>query len=362
MELRRRLVSEVLGEGCSLSGACLRAGVTPKTGRKWVNRARSVGIENLREESRAPHRVARRTEESLESALVSLKETYPEWGAKKLVTLLKRDQGLLLPLRTAEHILKRRGLTTPPPVSSKEVIRFERETCGMLLQMDFKGLPQCAPYSILTVLDDHARYCFSFSAIPDKTAPSVQMVLWDLFGHHGLPKQMLMDNGDCWGTVQGLLPTRFEVWLMKLGVEPIHGRPRHPQTQGKVERFHKTAKTELREKLIQPSLSEVQKILRPFVDRYNWVRPHEALGGKTPGSAYQAFSRARPAELLPPLVPLGAETRKVSTNGIMKFRNQEYRLGKGLIGESVVLTDTEQGWKVSFNGFDLIYLQQTTRI
>jgi transposase InsO family protein len=358
MELRRRLAGQVLDQGVSLSEACRLAGVTRKTGRKWMERARLSGIDQLCELSRAPHLVVRKTSEQLESNLVALKMEHPEWGPRKLVELLRRDQGLQLPLRTAERILHRRGLTVGKVAQRQELVRFEREECGLLLQMDFKGLPISVPYSLLTVLDDHARYCLALSPVPDKTSVSVRGVLWDLFGTHGLPRQMLMDNGDCWGTGLGPLPTRFEVWLMKLGVQPIHGRPGHPQTQGKVERFHSTVKTELKERLMQPSIEEAKKVVDPFVDRYNWVRPHDALQGQTPGSLYKPFAKKRPNKLPEHIIDQGLLSRKVAAEGFISFRGKEYRLGKGLIGERVVLTETEAGWLASFNGFDLIYLHQ----
>jgi transposase InsO family protein len=314
----------------------------------------------MSELSRAPHHVRRFTAPELQAALIELKARYPEWGARKLVRIMERDQGLKLALRTAEHILRRTGYTKPREALEKPLTRFEREACGMLLQMDFKGLPSSVPYSLLTVLDDHARYCFCLAPVPDKTAKSVTRVLWELFGEHGLPQQMLMDNGDCWGTTQGLMPTRFEVWLMKLGVKPIHGRPSHPQTQGKVERFHGTVKAELGAGLVQPTMEAARLVLEPFVSRYNWVRPHDALGGETPGSMYRALCKRRPAKLPEHQIPEGKLSRKVDGDAVMCFKGRQYKVGRGLIGERVVLDETEQGWMLSFNGFDLVYLHQLT--
>lgn len=276
MDERRRMVLRV-EQGSSLSAACREFGVTRVTGRKWVRRAGAVGVDKMVELSRAPRRIANRTPAGIEQALLACRQRHTEdWGAKKLVRLLKQEDGLDLPLRTADRILKRHGCVQvrhPAP----EPIRFERAVPNHLLQMDFKGIPKSTPYCPLTVLDDADRFCLRFVPVPDKTGATVFSVLWDMFGEHGLPLEMLCDNGDCWGSRPSKCPTAFEAKLMLLGIKPIHGRPRHPQTQGKVERFHGTVKRELKARLVQCTLKEAETVFQEFVDRYNWVRPHEAL-------------------------------------------------------------------------------------
>lgn len=356
MESRRKLVHEVLVEGFSLSEACRRAGVTRKSGRRWVIQARDVGIENLTERSRAPLGRPSRTPEPVEQALVKLKERYPEWGPRKLVVLLKREHGLVLSSRTASDVLSRYGLTQPSPKRKEVLCRFERESCGAMLQNDFKGLPKSAPYSLLSVLDDYGRYGFFFGPLPDKTAKSVQGALWELFGEHGLPESMLMDNGDCWGAVLSKCPTMFEVWLMLLGIRPIHGRPRHPQTQGKVERFHGTVQLEMGSRLVQPTLELARAECEAFLKRYNWVRPHDALAGEVPGSRYAPFERQRPDRLPEHRIPEGATSRKVLDNGCFHFDGKEYRIGKGLLGQRVVIKEDLLGLRTFFQDFPLPYL------
>lgn len=292
MYSRQQLVLQVEC-GMSLSEACRHAGVTRKTGHKWVQRAREDGIAELRERSRAPKRVPLRTPEPLETALAQMKAEFPEWGAKKLVVKLHERHGIGLSLRTADRILSRLGLTTPRAhAPDSELIRFQRNHSGALLQVDFKGLPASAPYCLLTVLDDCDRFCHLFGPVADKRGRSVKAALWTLFGEHGLPDEMLMDNGDRWGAKgRSKGPTAFEAWLMRLGIRPIHGRPFHPQTQGKVERFHRTAMVELGGRLVQPTIDLAREVCQEFVRRYNWERPHEAIGMKVPGSLYTPWPR-----------------------------------------------------------------------
>ncbi len=358
MDSRRKLAFEVLEGGLSLSAACARAGVTRKTGRKWVVRAKEVGIENLVELSRSPKTPRKRTDASVESALVEMQACYPDWGAKKLVVRLQIERGIVLPVRTADRILDRLGLTTPRTPKEAEPIRFERDKCGALLQMDFKGLPACTPYALLTVLDDMSRFCCHFAPVPDKTGASVSAALWELFAEHGLPDEMLMDNGDCWGSRASLAPTRFEAWLMRLGIKPIHGRPYHPQTQGKVERFHETAKRELQERLSQQSIDATRLECKAFVDRYNWIRPHESLGQEVPGSRFTPWLRKRPA--VPPAhyIPEGSVSRRVCEAGRFGYKGTTYSIGKGLVGERIVLKEEALGLMVFYAQFPLVYLHE----
>lgn len=144
MDSRRWLVEAVTSGRLSLAEACRQANVTRKTGRKWIKRAGAMGIDKLAELSRAPKNVNRKTEAHKEVALLELRAKYPEWGARKLVVVLERDQQIKLPARTADHILERHGLTKVKP-KTQELVRFERDTCGALLQMDFKGLPKARP-------------------------------------------------------------------------------------------------------------------------------------------------------------------------------------------------------------------------
>lgn len=351
MESRKRLVA-LVREGMPLKRACREAGVTPKTARKWVRRAQEQGIENLSELSRAPKHSPARTSKTDEQAILSLRDEFPEWGGRKLAAVLLARGGAKVHPRTAERILSRNGRTVAAsPKLPME--RFERPAALDLLQQDFKGMPRSCPYSVLTVLDDCRRFCLAFEPVRDRTSGSVKEVLWRLFERHGMPAQALMDNGDCWGAPGSKGPTEFETWLMLLGVEPIHGRPHHPQTQGKIERFHQTAAKELGLRLVQGSIQSAREVYRPFVERYNWVRPHESLGMKTPGSIFAPMRPPRPARVPEHQIPEGAVTRCVDDEGIFSFKGQSLRIGRGLAGQRVIFEERDTGTMVCFAGFDL---------
>ncbi len=356
MDERRRFVLCVEG-GVTLSHACRKFGITRMTGRKWLRRYRELGLEKMAELSRAPKRVANKTPSEMEQALLACKSQKgrESWGAKKLARRLKDDEGLSIPVRTADRILKRHGLVqTRKP--AEEPIRFERAESNQLLQIDFKGIPRSAPYFPLTVLDDAHRFCLRFVPVPDKTGSTVFSVLWEMFAQHGLPLEMLCDNGDCWGSRPSKCPTAFEAKLMLLGIKPTHGRPRHPQTQGKVERFHCTVKRELGLQLVQPTLKQAESVYREFVDRYNWVRPHEALGLDTPGSRYKPSPRKRPGRMPEHEIPEGALSRKVDEAGWISLNGVPIKVGKGLIGHRVVIQQDDLGPRIYFAGFPIAFL------
>lgn len=361
MDSRKLLARRVIVQGMPLAEACRAAEVARRAGRLWTERAREVGIENLCELSRRPHSSPSKTPPELEAALVEEKALHPHWSAKKLVRILERDRGLLVPVRTADRILARNGLVRRREKAQEAVQRFERELPLDLAQIDFKGMPKSARCSLLTVLDDASRCCLAFEPLPDKLGSTVFGFLWDLFGETGLPREMLMDNGDCWAAHSSRAPSWFESRLMLLGIYPIHGRIRHPQTQGKVERFHGTAKLEMGLDIFRESPEALRKACRRFVDEYNWVRPHEALGGGVPGASCEPSPRKRPDRMPGHEIPEGADTRKVDSDGFVSYKGQSVRLGKGLIGERVVLEEEDGEIFLFFAGYRLCRIKDLPR-
>jgi len=357
MDSRRQMCLRIESGELSLSAACRLYGVTRRTGRKWLVRAREVGIECLAERSRKPLTSPMKTPTDKESALLGLKEKYPEWGAKKLVEILRRDHEVHLKVRTGDRILKRNGLVRAR-AEVPEPKPFERPEPNLLMQMDFKGSPRSMLYALLSVLDDHSRLSPHFGPIPDKTGDSVFPALWEMFSETGLPTQMLMDNGDCWGARCRRCPTAFESKLWRLGIMTIHGRPRHPQTQGKVERFHKTALIELGDAMFNRDVARVREACEWFRHRYNWIRPHEALNGRVPGSVYAPSTRKRPDKLPEAHIPEGAVSRKVQNGGFVTYKGVDYRLGQGLIGQHVEMRDDELGIRIYYASFPVAYLHE----
>ena len=323
---------------------CRRFGVSPKTGYKWLGRYRAGGLDGLTDQSRRPRHSPARSADVLEQQVVALRERYPDWGGRKLRALLLGEGLEDVPsASTITAILRRHGrLDGPRAGLPAAYIRFEHEAPNQLWQMDFKGdfalvdgrRGRCYP---LTVLDDHSRYNLCLRACPNQQERTVQEALADAFRCYGLPLRMTADNGSPWGNTRGESLTALGAWLVRLGIRFSHSRPYHPQTQGKDERFHRTLKSELLVREGFASLANAQVAFDGWRDRYNLIRPHEALAQRPPVSRYQPSPRPFPEVL--PVVEYDSsdEVRKVQGKGEISFRGREYLIGRGLQGQPVAL-------------------------
>lgn len=356
---RRELMAMVLGEGLSIAALARRFGVSRKTVYKWRERYRRQGDAGLADRSRRPHGCPHRTPERVERAVLDLRARHPRWGGRKLHHRLKR-MGMDAPApSTITRILREHGLIDPVDSERRHRWqRFEHAAPNDLWQMDFKGpVPlvdggRCHP---LTVLDDHSRYALGLRACGDQRRPTVQSQLTSLFERYGLPWALLSDNGSPWRVpaLNGL--TRLELWLMRLDVRVCHGRPFHPQTQGKDERFHRTIDVELLQGRRFRSRASVQSAFDPWRQVYNHERPHEALNYDTPAQRYAPSQRPMPRVLPTVTYGPGDEVRRVDRSGQVHFHRRKLRAGKALAGESVALrpTLTDGLWRVFYGRFQI---------
>jgi hypothetical protein len=169
----------------------------------------------------------------------------------------------------------------------------------------------------------------------------VQPALTRVFQLYGLPERITCDNGNPWGSQgQGGL-TRLEVWLIRLGVRIGHSRPMHPQTQGKDERFHRTLKRELLDRVGFNSLEACQREFDTWRDQYNLIRPHEALAQRPPVTRYTPSARPFPEKLPPVEYDSADEVRRVRGSGMISFKRHELFIGEGLAGEDVAIRPTD---------------------
>lgn len=357
MELKRKFVKQAQEPGSNMSELCRAHGISRKTGYKWLQRFEENGEQGLADRSRRPRASPGQTPLAMEQWVIAARDHHPTWGGRKLKRWLE-DMGLRdVPAASTITAILRRHERLNPAESAKHKAyqRFAKEKPNELWQMDFKGHfdlangQTCYP---LTVLDDHSRFLLLLQACANQQHDTVQGHLTTLFRAYGLPDRMLMDNGSPWGDMSGSRHTRLTVWLMRLGVQVSHGRPYHPQTQGKEERLHRTFKYDL---LVHHTLSDfpdAQDHFDPWRHDYNWDRPHEALGQDTPSTRYQPSSRPFP-EVLPPvsLMPTD-EIRKVDSSGKISFRNRPWHISKAFIGQRVGLRPDPQVdglWQVHFS-------------
>lgn len=364
MTQRRDFVALANAPGANISQLCRRFNIARKTGYKWLNRYRQAGQQGLVDRSRRPNTVRSPTPEPIEQSLLTLRDKHPVWGPRKLAVVLAdkepRFASEIPATSTIAAILKRNGRINPDEsIKHQPMQRFEREHPNDLWQIDFKGEFKttdqrwCFP---LTILDDHSRYNLCLQACMNQTRQTVQEQLTAVFKQFGLPRQMLMDNGNPWGSSNHRARyTKLTVWLMRLDIATSHGRPYHPQTQGKEERFHRTLKAELLANRSWSDMRGVQSDFESWRALYNHVRPHEAIGMAVPGSRYVASVRSMPS-VLPALVyDDGDVIRRVNGAGQISFRGRTIKLSQAFGGQDVALRPTvEDGvWRVCFGRFKI---------
>lgn len=232
------VVTAIRGEN-PFSALCTEFGISRPTGYLWLSRYREDGLNGIAERSRRPLASPEQTVPELEAQVIAMRRRYPDWGARKLQVMLRR-RGVELPATTIHRILLRHDLVREVRRHIAATQRFERNEPNQLWQMDFKGpLQRGDKLGPLSVLDDHSRYLVALQQVATTSSELVREHLEGAFCHNGIPEAMLMDHGTpWWGRLapQGL--TRLALWMMKQGIELHWSGIRHPQTQGKVERFH----------------------------------------------------------------------------------------------------------------------------
>ena len=200
---------------------------------------------------------------------------------------------------TIRRILHHAGLITPQPKKRprSSYTRFEMAQPNEMWQSDFIHwrLADGTDVEVLNWLDDHSRYLLSATARRPVTGDTVVSVFVDLIDRHGPPASTLTDNGSVYTSRFTGGRNAYEYVLALLAIHQKNGSPGHPQTQGKIERFHQTQQRWLRARPAADTLLELQHQLDTFREHYNQHRPHRALGRRTPADAYHATPKALPA-------------------------------------------------------------------
>jgi transposase InsO family protein len=333
-ELRLELLLEVARSGETVAEVCRRHDISRKTYYAYLRRYEREGIDGLEPRSRRPNRSPARMPDGLELEICRLRKDHPKWGARRIRAELLRA-GLIPPaLSTVHQALVRNHLVAPQgPRVVKATRRFEWEAPNDLWQIDATRflLDRDEVAWVMDMVDDHARFCLAARA---GTSPSGEAA-WACFewavARYGLPKRVLSDNGTCFtGRLIGT-EVEFERRLRALGVTPVHARPYHPQTCGKLERFHRTMKDWMADRPRPRRLEDLQDLLDQFRDHYNHDRPHQGIGDATPAERYPAPMTTSPVAMGPgqeqPTYPPGSMVRKVNANGVIGVRGHQVGVG-----------------------------------
>jgi putative transposase len=361
MSSKIAFVEQARRPGANIAALCREHGISRQTGHKWLKRFREGGFDGLQELSRRPSSSPSMTSAEVVAALLELRTKHQNWGPDKLARVLRRELLDDAPSRaTVARILKTAGKVRArrPRVRVWHVDErphIEVQAPNDLWTMDFKGWwkakngQRCEP---LTVRDAMSRMMLAVVLVANTNAATVRKVLEKLFRTHGVPKAILVDNGSPWVNTRargGL--TKLSAWLVSLGIRLYRSRLGAPQDNGGHERMHR----DLDELSLSPARS--RRAQQPECDRwrmeFNHVRPHDALGGKTPAEVYGTPS-PRPVAVRLPVYPADYITRHVMAAGTITVKNDRVTIGKALIGHRVGLRP-EGGlrWRAYFFDCDL---------
>jgi putative transposase len=341
MSLKMEFVERVVG-GEKIAPLCREYGVSRTAGHKWFRRYKELGYAGLEEQSRRPRTTPLATAEELVLGTLEAREGHPRWGPRKLHLLLRRRFGEQTPsVRTIARILKRankvRERRKRSPISViEQAPTVKANAPNDVWTADFKGWwrvldgTRCEP---LTVRDAHSRFVLAMVACP-MTVEAVRTIFEQLFRRYGVPKAIQCDNGTpfiCVRARAGL--SALSAWWISLGIRVVRSRPGCPQDNGGHERMHADVCAEVQSNPAA-TLPEQQRLLDRWRQDFNHVRPHDALGGKTPADVYKVTERRRPivkAYEYPKRFYVG----RVNRNGSVRFRHDDCTVGRPFAGLEV---------------------------
>ena len=335
-ELRTAFAHAVRTAQRSVTQAANDFGISRKTAYKWL--ALFDDKQPLADRSRRPHHCPARTSDQLEVAVLAVRDQFG-WGPPR--------SSPTSATRTSRHCP---SALLPPSFRGTSASRkartrggrpaLERSEPNQLWQVDFKGYIEVARTKVypLTVLDDHSRFLLALGCGADVTMARAWNILWNVFGEYGLPEAILCDNA--FGS-SGMGVSWFEARLMRLGIRATHGRPYHPQTQGKVERLHGTLESEVFPRLPRDDRAAFEAGLdRWRREVYNVLRPPEALGDVAPACRWRPSPRVRPQVLPAMEYASGVTLRRASSGGVIRWCGAKLLAGCGLVGEWVRVEQT----------------------
>jgi transposase InsO family protein len=304
MSMARVVITAVVLEGRSKSVVARDYGVS----RRWVQilvaRYLAGGEAAFEPRSRRPHTCPQRTSQAVEDAIVALRKSLAEAGldagAETIAWHLRQQAGCSPSVATIWRILSRRGFVTPQPHKRPRSSwrRFAADLPNELWQADITHWPLAdgTEAEILNIVDDHSRLLAGSTARAVFKAADIVADLHAAMARHGRPERMLTDNGAVFtGLYRGRGWVALERELTALGIAHSHCRPYHPQTCGKVERFHQTLKKWLARQDPAITPTGLQAQLDRFASYYNHQRPHRAISRRTPATAWNARPRATPS-------------------------------------------------------------------
>ena len=303
MSKHRVVVLKIVAQQLTVTRAAAEYGISRQHLHKLLARYRTGGLDALEPRSRRPKTNSAAISGETRDRIIELRRTLTadghDAGPVTIAWHLEREGHHPPSTSTIRRILTAAGLVTAEPKKRPRpsYLRFEAAQPNETWQSDFTHwrLADGTDVEILNWLDDHSRFLISCTVHVPVTGDDVVTTFLAAVDEYGTPRSTLTDNGRVYTARFGGGRNAFEYLLPVLGVRQKNGSPGHPQTQGKVERFHQTLKRYLTAQPVARTLAELQQQLDTFREHYNEHRPHRARDRQTPGAAYRATPKALPA-------------------------------------------------------------------
>ncbi len=303
MDKARFLVETHLRTGRPIAELAAAHGIHRSWLYKLLARYRREGEGGLEPRSRRPHNSPTRISDRHEDAIVALRKELADAGfdagAATIYCHLARRQGDVPSVSTIWRVLRARGFVTPQPHKrpKSSYTRFVADLPNECWQAAVTHVENAegGHFEVLNMIDDHSRVCVESRAFVTVRSPDVVRALHRAAESWGYPEALLTDNGAIFtASPRGGTSSAIETELLSLGISSKHSRPYHPQTCGKVERFHQTLKRYLAKQDRPATTKQLQRLLDRFVAYYNNTRPHRGIGRLTPADAFAKRERAYP--------------------------------------------------------------------
>jgi transposase InsO family protein len=347
-EQRFNAVMEVIRDGLKVIEVAERYGVSRQTVHGWLRRYATGGLDALADRSHRPDSCPHQMPAAVEARICELRRHHPSWGQRRLAHELARD-GVDPPpgLTSIYRALVRNGLIQPKARRRRKADyrRWERARPMELWQLDVMGgiwLTDGRELKAVTGIDDHSRFCVAAGLIERATARNVCRIFTAALDRYGSPEELLTDNGKVFTGRLGPHPSEvlFDRICREQGITHLLTGVRCPTTTGKIERFHKTLRTELLTGRRFDSLAHAQQVLDAWIDDYNTQRPHQAIAMLVPARRFQPTA-ATPVPVPHPRQPVTVGpteiTRRVSASGLIGVCYQQVSAGRHLAGQVVTV-------------------------
>lgn len=359
-EQRYLAVMAVLTEGRSVTEVAQQWGVSRQSVHAWLRRYEDAGLPGLERRSTRPGWCPHQMPGPVEAVILEMRRAHPGWGPRRILYELGRLDlgGRPVPSRSAIYrCLVRAGLIVPRSrrLRAEHWKRWERGRPNELWQMDTVGgflLADGSRAKALTGVDDHSRFCVSAYLMPREGARRVCEGLALALRCHGVPEEILTDNGKVFTGRFGRPPVEvlFDRILRENGIRHRLTQPRSPTTTGKIERFHRALRTEFDTARVFGTLQAAQAELDEWVRYYNTERPHQAIGMTVPAERFAQRPvgataeplRLRLAASVPDRTGEDWVARRAGANGVVSVSWQQVCLGQAAAGHNIDVHVTDQ--------------------